>query len=397
MDYENFLQRLRQEIKEEDFISKVGDMGLKLSPEYSRRDVLLPRNTEQLISIVQLANHYHVPLYPIGSGSRFNQGVRPFEEGILVSLSRMASIVENRPDNMSIEVEAGITVSKVQEALKPSNIYFPIDSNDGSTVGGLIAANGYGRKKYLYKTTRFYVMGMEFVSPLGDLIKVGGRTIKNVSSYDLHQLLAGSWGVFGIITKAILKVKPIPEKTLVLQSLVKDAKELPELIEQVLFKEKFDLAAVTFSQADSGFLVQVELEGFAETLDKQHEILQNQYGFKATSQYLGGEAVENVKISLPPKNYLAGLNRILGVQQVHSHLSFGGNAGSGLIYLKLNDEKVMDELKEIISTLGGDLVVENQNLLQKEGNSGIKTLLRDIKTAIDPNNILVPSTRVLKE
>src|SRR5690606_10187894 len=124
--------------------------------------------------------------------------------GVLVSLRRMANVVENRPNNMSIEVEAGMTISQIQKVLNEDNIYFPIDSNDNSTIGGLIAANGYGRKKYLHKTTRFYVMGMEFVSPQGDLINVGGRTIKNVSSYDLHQLLAGSWGVFGIITKAIL-------------------------------------------------------------------------------------------------------------------------------------------------------------------------------------------------
>lgn len=394
MDYIKFCQKLQQEIKDDNLISNAQDIGLKLSREYSQKDVLLPRNTEQLITMVKLANQYGVPLYPIGNGSRFFKGVKPFQEGVLVSLRRMANVVENRPNNMSIEVEAGMTISQIQKVLNEDNIYFPIDSNDNSTIGGLIAANGYGRKKYLHKTTRFYVMGMEFVSPQGDLINVGGRTIKNVSSYDLHQLLAGSWGVFGIITKAILKVKPIPEKSLVLQTLAKDAKGLVEIVEKVLFKEKVNLAAITFSQADSGFLVQAELEGFEETLKEQQEMLQKQYGFKVIPHFPDGEYTENILISLPLKNYVAGLSQILEIPQVNIR----GNASSGLIYLKLKDDRnIVDSLKDIVKTLEGDLILENQNLTQRERGSGFDSLLKDIKNKVDPKNILIPSTRVLKE
>lgn len=396
MGYSSFLQRLQQEMGADNFLSQADEISLKLNREYHRRDVLLPRNTEQLVTMVRLANQYHVPLYPIGNGSRFSQGIGPFEEGVLVSLRQMEGVVENRPDNMSIEVEAGITVSKVQEVLKADNIYFPIDANDRSTVGGLIAANGYGRKKYRYKTTRFYVLGMEFVSPQGELIQVGGRTIKNVSSYDLHQLLTGSWGVFGIITKAILKVAPIPEKILVMARLVKGAEGLVETIAKVLFQEQFNVAAVTFSQAASGFLVQAELEGFAKTLKLQQEVLQSQYGFEETFHVSDAGHEANVKISLPLKNYLPGLNQVLGIQQSYPHITIGGNAGSGLIYLKIDDDRVIDELKDIVIPLEGELVWKNLNLTQKECRSGLKNLLWDIKKAIDPNHILVPSTRVLK-
>lgn len=398
MDYINFCQKLQQEIKDDNLISNAQDLGLKLSREYSQKDVLLPRNTEQLVTMVKLANQYGVPLYPIGNGSRFSQGVKPFQEGVLVSLRRMTNVVENRPNNMSIEVEAGMTISQLQKVLNEDNIYFPIDSNDNSTIGGLIAANGYGRKKYLHKTTRFYVMGMEFVSPQGELINVGGRTIKNVSSYDLHQLLAGSWGVFGIITKAILKVKPIPEKSLVLQSQAKDAKGLLEIIEKVLFKEKVNLAAITFFQADSGFLVQVELEGFEETLKEQQEMLQKLYGFEVIPHFPDVENNENATISLPLKNYVTGLNKILEIKQGHPQVNIRGNAGSGLIYLKLKDDKnIVDSLKDIVKTLEGDLIMENRNLIQRERGSGLESLLKDIKNKVDPKNILIPSTRVLKE
>ncbi|NLT94531.1 MAG: FAD-binding oxidoreductase [Clostridia bacterium] len=360
MDYINFCQRLQQEIKTENLVSTALEMGLNLSREYEAKDVLLPQDTEQLMIIVKTANQYRVPLYPIGNGTRFAQGVKPFPEGIFVSLKKMNNCIEYRPNNMNIEVEAGITVSQIQKILAKDNIYFPIDSNDRSTIGGLIAANGYGRKKFLHKTTRFYVMGMEFVSPRGELIKVGGRTIKNVSSYDLHQLLAGSWGVFGIITKAILKVKPKPEKELVLETTAKDGTELLKVLERVLFSEKINLASLTFEQSHWGFPVRAELEGFAQTLQEQQEMLENEYGFRVPEGFFTTQSKENITIALPLKNYIKGLEKILELKQKKPQLNIRGNAGSGLIYLNFSGiESIIEKIKDIANTLEGDLVFEN--------------------------------------
>jgi glycolate oxidase len=393
-----FWEKLGQEIKEAKLTVKADSIGLKLGQEYSQKEVLLPQNIEQLAAIVKLANQYGMPLYPIGNGSRFTQGVKPFQEGVLVSLKNMTNVIENRPENMSIEVEAGLTVSKIQQILAKSNIYFPIDSNDKSTIGGIIAANGYGRKKYLHKTTRFYVMGMEFVSPQGEVIKVGGRTIKNVSSFDLHQLLAGSWGTFGIITKAILKVKPIPEKIVVLQRLVKDSDELLKLMERVLFQERTNLASLTFEQSGAGFLIQVELEGFTQTLQEQQEMLENKYGFREAEELSDALFTENAIISLSLSEYFKGLSQLLEMQQRFPGFKIRGNTSSGLIYLSLQEEKdIIRNIKDFIDALEGDFIFENMRLTKKDREAGINKLFIEIKKRIDPNNILVPSTRVIKE
>ncbi|MGI6225936.1 MAG: FAD-binding oxidoreductase [Peptococcales bacterium] len=398
MSNNEFFQSLEKVVNVEEVATSMENLGVKLGEDYQPERVLVPNNIDELVAIVKLANEHKMPLYPIGNGSRFVSGVLPFNEGVLISLGKMASVIEYRPDNMSIEVEAGLKVHDLQEILAKDEIFFPINPGKDCTVGGLIATNAYDHKKFLYKTTRFYVMGMEYISPQGEVIKVGGRTIKNVSSYDLHQLLTGSWGTLGIITKAILRVKPLPEKIVLLDCLTQDYNELLNIIDFILFKEKTNLASLVFEQLDSGFFVQVGLEGFAKTIELQEKALQNNFNFKKSQTVSIDFTKANGQLALPLKNYLVGIKQVLEVLKQYPDIKVKGNATSGLIYLGVLDIKnILLELTKITETLEGDFVFNQESLTRKDKGFGLTKLLKDIKNKVDPNHVLVPSSRVMKE
>ncbi|KJS81017.1 MAG: hypothetical protein JM58_17935 [Peptococcaceae bacterium BICA1-8] len=398
MGNEEFLRSLREEVDNIATAINPSDLGINLEHNYNPQLILAPNNISEIVTIMKLANKYGVSVYPIGSGSKFVKGICPFDEGVLVSLKNINKVVEYRPDNMSVEVESGLSINELQGMLAKDNIFFPIDtSNDLQTIGGIIATDAFGRKKYMYKTTRFYVMGMEFVSPQGEIIKVGGRTIKNVSSYDVHQLLAGSWGALGIITKATLRVKPIPEKGLVLQYVVKNGNELLRIIDSILFKEKLSLASLTFEQLDSSFLIKVELEGFAETLKLQQDLLEKNHGFKeSNTNYADINNTQGI-ISLPLKSYLKGLEKLLELTKPETGIKIKGNATSGLLSFDINaSREILQNLSDSINSLQGTLIFENLSLTQKNRGNAYNLLLRDIKNKIDPKHILVPASKVVR-
>jgi len=399
MENTEFLQSLRKEINDIATAIDPGDLGINLEENYNPQLILAPNNIGEIVTIVKLANKFGVHVYPIGRGSKFAKGICPFDEGVLVSLKNLNKVVEYRPDNMSVEVESGLPINELQGILAKDNIFFPIDaSSDLQTIGGLIATNAYGRKKYMYKTTRFYVMGMEFISPQGEIIKVGGRTIKNVSSYDVHQLLAGSWGTLGIITKATLRVKPVPEKRLILEHAAKDGKELLRIIDSILFKEKLSLASLTFEQLDSGFLIKLELEGFAETLIIQQDLLKTNQGFiESKDSYADIYNAQGI-ISLPLKSYLKGLEKLLEFTKPDTGIKINGNATSGLLSFDINDSReILQNLSDSINILQGTFIFEDLSRTQKNRGNAYNPLIRKIKDKIDPNHILVPASKVMKE
>ena len=399
MENTEFLRSLRAEVNNISTAINPSDLDINLEQNYNPQLVLTPNSIGEIVSIVKLANKYGVPVYPIGSGSKFSKGISPFDEGVLVSLKNLNKVIEYRPDNMSIEVEGGLPINELQGMLAKDNIFFPIDASSGlQTIGGLIATNAFGRKKYMYKTTRFYVMGMEFISPQGQIIKVGGRTIKNVSSYDVHQLLAGSWGTLGIITKATLRVKPVPEKGIVLGYVAKNGNELLRVIDSILYKEKLSLASLTFEQLDSGFLIKLELEGFAETLKLQQELLQCKYGFSESSY--GFADIDNAHgiIALPLKSYLKGLGKLLEHNSGDKDIKIRGNATSGLLSFNTNASRdMLQNIADSINTLQGTFVFGNHSLTEKNRGLAYNHLIRNIKNKMDPNHILVPASKVMRE
>ncbi|MFZ5945548.1 MAG: FAD-binding oxidoreductase [Bacillota bacterium] len=396
MQDNKFLTILQTEIPDLEIGLENSSLGINLGSQFNPEGIIYPHNTEQIVKIIKLANAEKKSIYPIGSGFRFTQGMDSFQNGFLLSLKKLNKVIEYRPDNMSIEVEAGMTLSSLQEFLANDNIFFPMDSTSSTTtIGGIVAANGYGRKKYMYKSARFYVMGMEFVSPKGEVVRVGGRTIKNVSSYDVNQLLAGSWGNFGVITQITLRLKPLPQKSMLLSTTVSDFNKLISLVSNLMYKEEISLASLVMKKENNKYLLQVELEGFAETLESQKKKLQKDYGIVVSQQLLSEQIPDtNTIISIPAYNLVKGLN-LLEEQNIDV---FSGNLTNGVFKMVLAEGiDSLQTLVEQINLLDGSLNFKGQRLTELNRGTGYYALLKKVKEAVDPNNVLVPTSKAVKE
>ncbi|NMA01094.1 MAG: FAD-binding oxidoreductase [Clostridia bacterium] len=348
--------------------------------------IVYPLTVEQVVRIVKLANQAGFPLYPMGQGLKFQSFIPKVDKGIIVSLKKLNKIIEYRPDNMSIEVEAGITTGELLEKLAPDNIFYPIDiDNLNSTLGGQIAANYYGRKKYMYKSSRFQVLGLEFVSPQGEIIRVGGRTVKNVSGYDISQMLVGSWGAFGIITKITLRVRPRPEKNLMLKLTIDNLQELTDIAGKIL-EERMSLASLTFEHRENKFNLYLELEGFQDTVELQGKRLKEQYPF-IDAPSLTPQQQLRAKISVPLTNYL---NLLLELEKiVADNLDFHGNITNGIVELDLPEDRI-EEIKGRVDKLQGALVFDRKIIVGQGNDPNYRRILENIKKQVDPNNILFP-------
>lgn len=174
--------------------------------------VLLPTSTAQVSEIMRLSYRHEVSVTPQGGRTGLSGGALPVSGGAVLSLIRMNKIIEIDTKNMQIVVEPGVIASDLQEALKPYNLFFPPDpsSTVESTLGGNVAENAGYTRAVKYGVTRDYVLGLEAVLPGGEVINAGGRTVKNVSGYDLVALLVGSEGTLCVVTKIICKVLPKP-------------------------------------------------------------------------------------------------------------------------------------------------------------------------------------------
>ena len=189
--------------------------------------VVRPQDTEQVSKILKFANKHDIPVIARGAGTGLAGGAVALEGGIVLDLSGMDEILDIDINNLQVAVEPGIVHSKLNEALKAEDFFFPPDPGSSAmcTIGGLIANNGSGMRSVKYGTTRSYVLDLEVVMADGSVIHTGSKTLKSSAGYDLTRLMVGSEGTLGVITKAVLKILPLPKaRTVVLASF-----ETPEL------------------------------------------------------------------------------------------------------------------------------------------------------------------------
>lgn len=183
--------------------------------------VVYAESTEQVRDIVRLASSHKIPVLPRGAGSGFTGGSLPVKGGIVLVLTRMNRILEIDGDNLLAVVEPGVVTADLQREAEKLGLFYPPDpaSKDFCTLGGNIAECAGGPRCVKYGVTKDYVLGLEVVTPQGEIISTGGRTLKNVVGYDLTKLFVGSEGTLGVVTKIILKLLPKPEakKTMLVQ------------------------------------------------------------------------------------------------------------------------------------------------------------------------------------
>ncbi len=174
--------------------------------------VVLPETTEEVVEIVRVARQYDAPIVPRGMSSGLAGGSIPTSESIVLSLTRMNRILEIDRENMTATVQAGVVTANLEAAVAKVGLFYPPDpsSNKQSTIGGNIACNAGGPRCLKYGVTGDYVMGLTVVLPNGEVLRTGGKPIKNVVGYDLTSLFVGSEGTLGVITEALLRLTARP-------------------------------------------------------------------------------------------------------------------------------------------------------------------------------------------
>jgi len=177
------------------------------------RTVLRPHTVGVLAEQVRDAAAAGTALYPVGGGTMLDCGLPPTKPGSAVVLRGLDRVIDYPARDMTITVEAGITIARLRDVLKAEGQQLPVDVPfaDRATLGGAVATNASGPRRFGHGTLRDYVIGISFINDRGEEVKGGGRVVKNVAGYDLMKLYTGSLGTLGIISQLTLKVKPLPE------------------------------------------------------------------------------------------------------------------------------------------------------------------------------------------
>lgn len=172
--------------------------------------VVKPGNTEEISNIVKLANQYKIPVIPIGGRTGLSGGALSIHGGIGLSLERLNAILEIDERNLQVITEPAVITQVLRDTVAEKGLFYPVDpSSMGSCfIGGNIAENSGGARAVKYGVTKDYVLNLEVVLPNGEIIWTGANTLKNSTGYNLTQLMVGSEGTLGIVTKIVLKLLP---------------------------------------------------------------------------------------------------------------------------------------------------------------------------------------------
>ena len=218
--------------------------------------VVLPKTAQEIAEVVKLANREMIPITPRAAGSGLSGGAVPIYGGIVLSVERMNNILEVDDQNLMAVVEPGVVTNKLDEVLQSHGLFFagyPM-SEEFCFIGGNVAENAGGGRAVKYGVTGQYIKGLEIVSPTGEIIQLGGKRIKDVTGYNMVQLMVGSEGTLGIFSKIFIKLLPRPT---VRQAIL------------VLFEDPETAIAVVHEVMTSGKLVPTSIEfmdGFTFTL-----------------------------------------------------------------------------------------------------------------------------------
>ena len=410
--------------------------------------VVFPESTEEVVEIVKWANEYKIPLYPRGSGTNLSGGTVPTAKGVVVELNRLNKILEIDLDNLTATVEPGVIINDLNEAVKPYGLIYPPDPGTVSTatMGGSVAECSGGLRGLKYGVTKHYIMGVEAVIGTGELLKFGGKTVKNVTGYDLPALMVGSEGTLGIITKIIVKLIPAPKAKksflAVFNSIDDAGNAIAEIIKNRVIPATLEIMDQTTIRTvekfkniglpvDAQAILLVETDGYPEQVEMEAKIIRQvleknrgevseakndeereklwearRAALPALAQVSPTTVLEDATV--PRSQVPAMLKRLKEISEKYN-LTIGtfGHAGDGNLHPTiLTDEtnreewqrveKAVEEIFKAALELGGTLsgehgigMAKNRFLLWEMGEAGVN-LLKRLKLAFDPNNILNP-------
>ena len=415
--------------------------------------VVFPSTTEETAAIVKLANRVLVPITPRGAGSGLSGGAIPEYGGIVVSLEKMNRLVEIDRENMLAVVEAGIVTNDFALAVQEQGLFFagyPM-SLQTCVIGGNIAENAGGGKAIKYGVTGRYVLGLTLVTPLGEIVELGGKLAKDVSGYDLKSVVVGSEGTLGIVTRAIIRLIGNPTAKSDLLVLFKTPKEAIDLVPEILCRgvtptsiEFMDKLSVQTSckylneslpYEDCGAMLLIELDGSdpAQVETDLIEIGKLCESRGAMEVYVAEdrnniERIWNVRRNVAEafkvfspiqslEDIVVPISRIPSIipelerlgKKYNMQIPCYGHAGDGNLHAtmvkdpgmnmkdwKKNELACQVELYEITKKAGGKISgehgigIKRREFFKDLVNPGELELMKALKRAWDPNNIMNP-------
>ncbi len=386
--------------------------------------VTAPSTVAELGQVIREASETRA-IYPVGGGTKVALGAVPTRPGRVVSMRGLARIIDFPARDMTVTVEAGITVSELRDILAREKLRLPIDvaNADRATLGGIVAANSSGPRRYGFGTLRDYVIGISALNDEGKEFKAGGRVVKNVAGYDLCKLLTGSLGTLGIITQVTLKLRPLAEEQ-ALVSLACDAEKLDSILANLHGSRTrpvcIDLlnhaAAVSVFQAahlpvpDAPWVMLVGYEGNADAVSWQVQQLVKEIGTLAkldarvdfTAQPLWNAVVELA--GSPPSALVLKANPLPSavckfcLNADRDNVLLRAHAANGIVYGHWTSDLAVDRAAEILKawrTNSGTIVVQCPSEWKKSldvwgppGNDA--WLMREVKAKFDPHGIFNP-------
>lgn len=409
--------------------------------------VVWPGSTEEVAAVMKIANRYNVPVTPRSAGTSVSCGAIPVYGGIVLLLERMDKIEELNTEGMYMVVEAGARTVEIQEKANAAGFLYAGDpcSADSCLIGGNIATNAGGNKAVRYGTTRDQVYAIEAVTPTGDIVNVGARLKKKSTGYCLEQLIMGSEGTLGIITKATLKLLPLCPYKLDLLAIFTDLDKavglVPNLIkaglnptsvefmDNAFVRSSSDYCELKLPHYEDGSYVIVTVETFNEDeLESRMEQLDEICSASGATDVLEADdrvwklrrnCLESTRVLslvstsddlVVPVDQIA--NCIRHLTKVAENYSFKlftlAHAGDGNLHFQIlkgemSDEQWEDEVSRFhaeaypyVYSLGGRLSGEHGigakkvEAMEKYTEPVEMKMMKEIKRALDPKNILNP-------
>jgi glycolate oxidase FAD binding subunit len=376
-----------------------------------------PGSVEETSELLRLASDEGLAVAPRGGRTKMGWGNPPRDLDLIVSTTRMNEVIEHVPGDQVVRVQAGMMLQDLQERLAGSDQMLGIDPPErGATIGGIVATNSTGPRRYRYGTIRDLIIGIRVVLSDGTVAKAGGKVVKNVAGYDLSKLFTGSLGTLGVIAECNFRLHPKPEASRAVAVELSSTAAANKAAQAILHSQLVP-SAVELHWGEEARLLTVLIEGIPPAVEAQVQTASHLLRGSGEVRTLSAEEADNLgpleppgaggevvfKISTPPAELAGVLDSTLGAcsrRGVTPRIT--AHAGNGVTYVGLPGEddearaQIVEELREIWTRRGGSVVVREaplsfKNRVEVWGPLGSRLeLSRRVKEKFDPRGTLNP-------